>query len=242
MKVVAYLRVSTDLQAEKGLGLEVQERAIKAWAKANGHRVVLWCRDAGVSGSNGLDTRRELPAAIGALSDKEAAGMVVYRLDRLARDLIVQETILAEVRRMGAALFSTSAAESGYLEDDPGDPSRKLIRQVLGAVAEYERAMTRLRLEAGRSRKREKGGYAGHGSPEFGKRAEGGTLVDDPEEQAAIALVARLNAEGKSFREIAAALTAEGHKPKRSATWHPMMVRRIVARLETRAKIHDVGG
>jgi hypothetical protein len=56
--------------------------------------------------------------------------------------------------------------------------------------------------------------------------------VDDSEEQAAIALVARLHAEGKSFREIAAALTAEGHRPKRSSTWHPMMVRRIVARLD----------
>ena len=47
---------------------------------------------------------------------------------------------------MGAEVFSTSDAEQGYLQDDPSDPSRKLIRQVLGAVAEYERAMIRLRL------------------------------------------------------------------------------------------------
>ena len=60
----------------------------------------------------------------------------VYRLDRLARDLIVQETVLAEVKRLGGEVFSTSAAEAGYLSDDPDDPSRKLIRQVLGAVAE----------------------------------------------------------------------------------------------------------
>jgi DNA invertase Pin-like site-specific DNA recombinase len=78
-------------------------------------------------------------------------GVVVYRLDRLARDLIVQETLLAEVWRMGREVFSTSAAEQGYLADDPHAPSRKLIRQVLGAVNEYERSMiSHYRLAAGK--------------------------------------------------------------------------------------------
>jgi DNA invertase Pin-like site-specific DNA recombinase len=52
-KLVGYLRVKTDRQAEAGFGLGVQEKAIRGWAEANGHRVVLWCRDEGVSGSNG---------------------------------------------------------------------------------------------------------------------------------------------------------------------------------------------
>ncbi len=60
-------------------------------------------------------------------SDGTVGGIAVYRLDRLARDLVLQEQLLAEVRRMGGQLFTTSAAEAGYLADDPDDPSRRLI-------------------------------------------------------------------------------------------------------------------
>jgi DNA invertase Pin-like site-specific DNA recombinase len=158
VKLVAYLRVSTDRQAEEGLGLEVQEQAIRALARTERHRVVLWARDEGVSGSNGLETREGLADALEALKSRQAGGLVVYRLDRLARDLVLQEKLLADVRRMGGEVFSTSSAEASYLTDDPDDPSRKLIRQVLGAVNEYERAMIALRLRSGRRKKHDNGG------------------------------------------------------------------------------------
>ena len=67
MNVIAYLRVSTDQQAERGLGLDVQRTAIRAWAKTHGRRVVLWTADEGVSGSNGLDSRVGLADALDAL-------------------------------------------------------------------------------------------------------------------------------------------------------------------------------
>lgn len=229
-RIVGYLRVSTAEQAEHGAGLDVQRRAIQAWARANRHRIVLWAVDAGVSGSNGLDTREGLHDALSALRENEAAGIVVYRLDRLARDLIIQETLLAEVRRLGGEVYSTSAAESAYLGDDPADPSRKLIRQVLGAVAEYERSMIRLRMTAGRRRKAEHGGYIG-GLTTYGYQAEKGELVPDASQQATLARIAELRAGGASLREIAAMLTAEGFQPKRSSRWHPETLRRIVARL-----------
>jgi len=94
MKIAAYLRVSTDRQAEEGLGLEVQEHAIRAWARSQGDRIVMWCRDEGVSGSNGLDTRDGLADALDACKTGHVAGLVVYRLDRLARDLVRQEQLL----------------------------------------------------------------------------------------------------------------------------------------------------
>src|SRR5690349_14217760 len=88
LQVTTYLRVSTDKQADEGLGLDVQREAIRAWAKEHGHRVVRWTADEGISGSNGLDTRVALLEAFDALKDGTAAGLVVYRLDRLARDLV----------------------------------------------------------------------------------------------------------------------------------------------------------
>lgn len=229
-RITAYLRVSTDRQAEEGLGLEIQEQAIRQWATAGGYRIGLWTRDEGVSGSNGLDTREGLSEALGALKDKDVSGVVVYRLDRLARDLIVQETLLAEVRRLGGAVYSTSAAEAGYLEDDPDDPSRRLIRQVLGAVSEYERSMIALRLRSGRRRKAEKGGYA-YGSPAYGFEAKGGELVPAPGEQATVDRIREMHGEGRSLREMIAVLEEEGHRPKRAKRWHPESLARIVRRL-----------
>jgi DNA invertase Pin-like site-specific DNA recombinase len=227
VKLVAYVRVSTDRQAEEGVGLEVQEQAVRSWARANGHRVVAICQDEGVSGSKGLETRMGLPEALSLVKDAKAPGLVVYRF---ARDLVIQETLLAELRRMGAAVFTTSAAETGYLSDDPDDPSRKLIRQVLGAVAEYERGMISLRLRSGPARKAEKGGFA-YGAPGFGYRAEAKELVGDDKEQAALARISELHAAGASLRENAATLQAEGHRPKRSSRWHPGTLARTMTRL-----------
>jgi hypothetical protein len=51
----------------------------------------------------------------------------------------VQESLLDEIARQGGRVFSTSAGEQEVIEDDPDDPSRRLIRQVLAAVSEYER-------------------------------------------------------------------------------------------------------
>jgi DNA invertase Pin-like site-specific DNA recombinase len=231
LKLVAYTRVSTDRQAEHGLGLEIQDTAIRTWAKENGHRIVLWVSDEGVSGSNGLETRIALPDALAAIQSRTAAGLVVYRLDRLARDLVLQEQLLAEIRRLGAKVYTTSSAEAGYLADDPDDPSRKLIRQILGAVNEYERGMIKLRLRSGRARKNHNGGYA-YGPPPLGFRAEGRQLVADDDEQRVVERIRVLRAEGRSLRQIAEALTEEGFKPKRSTIWHPGSVRLIVNRIE----------
>lgn len=230
MKVIAYCRVSTDRQATEGLGLDVQTQAIRAWAKANKHRIVAVCTDAGVSGTNDLENRPSLGDALEHLRTREAQGIVVYRLDRLARDLVLQEQLLADVHRLGGELFSTFASEADYLSDDPDDPSRTLIRQVLGAVAQHDKSMTVLRLKAGRRRKAELGGFA-FGAPAFGYAVtpdRGLAPVDA--EQAAIARALELREQGASLRAIADALTAEGHRPKRAAVWHPVTVSRILAR------------
>lgn len=230
MRVVGYLRVSTDRQAEEGLGLEVQEQAIAAWAKAGGHKLAGIYLDEGVSGSNGIDTREGLVDAIAALKAGDAKGLVVYRLDRLARDLVVQETLLAELRRLGAEAFSTSAAEQGYLGDDPDDPSRALIRQILGAVSQYERAMIALRLRSGRRRKAERGGYA-YGAPPYGWSAVDGELVADEGEQCVLVAMHKMAHEGMTLAGIARELNAEGVPPRRGERWHPTTVKRSLGRV-----------
>src|SRR5581483_3187873 len=104
VRLVAYLRVSSETQVEQGLGLDVQREAIRTWAKNRGHRIVRWAVDEGESGKNGLDTRVGLRDALEALKSHDGDGLVVYRLDRLARSLTLQEGTLAMAWEYGAAV------------------------------------------------------------------------------------------------------------------------------------------
>ena len=209
MKIAAYLRVSTDLQAERGLGLDVQREAIKTWAREHGHKVVSWHSDEGISGSNGLDTRDGLGDALSDLQEHRAEGIAVYRLDRLARDMILQEQLLRDIHTDGGRAFSTMPSEQAVIENDPDDPGRELIRVILGAIGQYERELIKLRLRNGRRRKAAAGGFA-FGSPPYGYRSEGKELVPVPGEQDTLARIDSLRAAGTSWRAIAQTLNDEG--------------------------------
>ena len=228
MKLIAYLRVSTDRQAEDGLGLDVQEQAIRCWAAALGHRVVAWHRDAGVSGSHALGEREGLHDALACLRDGAGDGLVVYRLDRLARKLTVQEAVLAKVWEVGATVYTVDLGE--VARDDPDDPMKTALRQMIGVFAQLERGMINARLRSGRTLKAELGGYAGYGSPRYGRRSSGGVLVVDEHERAAMRRAVELRSDGSSLRDIAATLAAEGYRPRRSDRWHPETLRRLLAR------------
>lgn len=228
-RLIGYLRVSTQGQVDDGAGLETQRETIDRWCAARDHAVA-WVADEGISGSNGVETRAGLAEALD-LVKRGAEGIVVYKLDRLARSLILQEQILDDVRRRGGRVFSCSDTENAYLEDpdaDP-DPTRTLVRQVLGAVAEYERASIRARMAAGTARKAAAGGYA-YGAPPYGWASDGrGSLVKVPAEQAQLDVMRALRDAGTSYRGIVKVLEEAG-VPARRGRWHPDVVRRILAR------------
>jgi len=228
MRLIGYLRVSTTGQADDGYGLKVQRADIQKWAKANGHQVVKWYEDAGVSGTATLVERPGLAAAVDALRPPpQANGLVVARQDRLARQLTVQEAILATVWQAGGSVFSADSGE--ILQDDPDDPVRTLVRQVLGSIAEFDRALINKRLKAGRAAKAEAGGFA-YGSPPYGWRSVNGDLVAVPEEQEALSLMVTMREDGASLPAICTALSEAGHTTKRGGTWHPTTVAKILAR------------
>jgi DNA invertase Pin-like site-specific DNA recombinase len=228
MKLIAYTCVSTDAQADKGYGLGVQWQAITSWAKANGHTIAAWYSDKGVSGSNGLSTRPGIKGALDAIKAPAVDGLVVPRLDRLARDVILQETLLRDFIKPYGLLFSAVATEQDVMEDDPADPARKMVRVILGAVADYERDLIALRLHSGRAAKAAKGGYA-YGGPPYGWRAQDGELVRNEPEQAVITRMRQMQVAGTSLRQIAEALNADGISPRRGR-WHSQTVARALER------------
>jgi DNA invertase Pin-like site-specific DNA recombinase len=227
MRLVAYVRVSSEAQLD-GLGLDVQEQAIRRWARQHGHRIVEVCQDPAQSGTIPFTERPGITCALDSLKHGRADGLVVLNLGRISRLLTDQEAALATVWRHGGQVFTAESGE--VLADDPSDPMRTAMRQMAGVFFQLDRAMTVKRLRDGRRLKAERGGYA-HGRPPFGWKAEGGELVEDPAEQAALARIAELHRDGCSLRQIAAALKAEGHEPRRGQRWHPNTLARILERL-----------
>ena len=229
MDLVAYLRVSSDSQID-GFGLPVQRKACRAWAKANGHRIVDEIVDAGVSGTRDAVDRPGLPRALDMLRPPpRARGLLVARLDRLARALTVQEAVLAVAWKSDASVFTADSGE--VLRDDPDDPMRTAIRQVQGAFAQLERSLVVKRMRDGRQAKREQGDHA-VGQHPFGKRSggRGADGVADADEQAALARILQLRAEGLSYRAVCHALDLDGLRPRRADCWSPAVVRRIAQR------------
>lgn len=224
-RAIGYVRVSTQEQVS-GFGLDVQRKAVRDYCTAQGYRLVSVLSDEGISGSNGLDTREGLATALAVIERHESDVLVVYRLDRLARDLMLQETTIARLRAAGASVESVTEADI-----DSDDPTRVLVRQVLGAIGQYEKALIRGRMMAGRAAKAASGGYAA-GRPAFGYRAEGGQLVAEQREQEAVRMVVRLRREGLSLRQIGTRLEDSGYRPKVGERWQANQVRRIVERAE----------
>lgn len=225
LRLVGYIRVSTAAQVD-AFGPDVQRSAIQAWAKANGHKIVHWCQEA-ISGTTAAEDRPGLMCAVDELHQGRADGVVLYTLDRLARALHVQEAALGLLWRAGGQVFTVDAGE--VREDDPEDPTRTLIRQVLGAVAQFERQTIVNRMKRGRHAKTSKGGYGG-GAPAFGARSAGGHLVVDEDEAATVGRIMELHAAGESLRSIASTLAAEGRTAKRGGAWQPTTIARVIRR------------
>jgi DNA invertase Pin-like site-specific DNA recombinase len=133
------------------------------------------------------------------------------------------------VWKHGGRVFACDAGE--VRQEDPHEPMRTAMRQVLGVWEQLERGTTAARMQAGRRRKAARGGFA-YGAPLYGKRAVHGELVDDPAEQRVVARIRELHAAGVSLRQIAQTLDAEGVRPRRGRRWQDRTVAKIVARLE----------
>ena len=150
MTTLAYLRVSTDQQTDSGAGLEAQYEACR---KAAGELAGVY-RDAGVSGSTGLDKRPALLEAIGVLNPGDV--LLVAKRDRLGRDPLVVAMIESAVQRKGARIMS--AAGEGTGSDSPSDI---LMRRIIDAFAEYERLIIGARTKAALRAKKARGERVG---------------------------------------------------------------------------------
>lgn len=218
---VAYLRVSTD---EQHLGPEAQRTAIEAWADRAGVTVAAWHADRGLSGASPIDKRPGLLAAIEDLRTHGAGVLVVAKRDRLARDVVIAATIERLAQRCGAVVTSADGVGAG------DGPESALMRTLVDAFAQYERALIRARTKVALAAKSRRGERVG-GVPIGQRLVEGdpSRVEADPAEAKVVAFVMRARGRGRTYRQIADALLAKGHRPRGQA-WHVTTLRRMVAR------------
>jgi DNA invertase Pin-like site-specific DNA recombinase len=212
MKAFGYLRVSGKGQVD-GDGFPRQLKAIKEYAAAHDIKIVNVYREEGVSGTKESADRPAWSELMIALHSNGVRVVIIERLDRLARDLMVQETIVADLRKHGFELVSV--AEPDLMANDP---TRILVRQMMGAVAQYEKNQIVLKLRGARLRKRAREGRC-EGRKPFG-------YYDG--EAGAIERMKALRAAGMGFDRIAAQMNAEGLNTRTGKRWHGLVVNRIL--------------
>lgn len=215
-KAFAYLRVSGKGQVE-GDGFPRQLEAIKKYAAANDIKIAKVYREEGVSGTTDWIDRPAFSEMMTALLANGTRTVLVERLDRLARDLMVQESIIADFKRKGLSIISV--AEPDLCSDDP---SRVLMRQLLGAFFQYEKSMIVLKLRGARVRKRATDGHC-EGRKPYGER---------PGEAKVIEQIQSLRDAGMAMDTIAETLNTAGTKPRKGSQWYGSSVRNVLLRGE----------
>lgn len=223
--VVAYLRVSSQEQAEEGLSLETQSHRLRMYAKLNDYNLVAVETDAGRSGG-----RMDRPALERVLERVETGGataILVVKLDRLTRSLRDLLWLLDKLDQWDAGVISL-----GETFDTQTAAGRAMV-QMIGVFAEWELATTRERTAHVRARKQENGEHVGGKAPigyRVAKNEKGvSILVPDDRERQAMKMARELRQRmGCSLQGVADAFNEEGLQRRNGRPWTRQAVARLV--------------
>lgn len=215
---VAYLRTSSRTNLD-GDSAPRQRQAIEEYAKRHGHELVMEFHDTAVSGTDPIDTRPGFQALLEYLAGNGAKVILIENASRFARDLAVQLAGHKLLLDLGYELIPVDAPNH-FTEDTP---TAAMVRQILGAVAEFEKAQLVAKLRGARDR----------ASKEVGRRVEGnhGYRVSSPElirEAKRLARKSPKTGKTKSLREIAAQLAQLGFTTANGQPFSASQVQRLV--------------
>lgn len=224
VRAIIYTRFSPRRNAEDCESCEVQAAQCRQFAARAGWEVVGAFEDRDASGSDA--DRPGLAAAVGALSRGDI--LLVYKRDRLARDVLIAEL----TRRRVAAVGARIVAVSGDIDGDANDPTVIFVRQIMDAVAELERkqiaARTRDAMRQHQRNGRRMGRYAPYGwklDP-----VDPSTLVPEPTERQAIDRIREMAEHGMTVAAICRVMDEDMPDAARGGNWNRRTVGKILSR------------
>lgn len=221
-RTIAYLRVSTEKQADRGVSLDAQRSKVAAYAELYDLELVETIVDAGESAKS-LD-RPGLQRALSMLKTGRADALLVVKLDRLTRSVVDLGTLVDRYFAPGkAALLSVGE------QIDTRSAAGRLVLNVLASVSQWEREAIGERTATAMQHKASQGEYTGGQAP-YGRRvaADGARLEEDAQEAQARALARQLREQGLSLRGVAAELHRRGVRSRTGRGFAPVQVKRMV--------------
>ena len=210
MKVIAYLRVSTDRQ---DLSMDAQRGLIERWAAYRENEIVAWLSDPDVSGKTPIAERDGGREALRLLAAGEADGIVVTKLDRLSRDVADFAATLKQFREKGWTIAALD------FDIDTATTNGEMFANMLINLSQWERRTISDRTRAALAELKRQGKPVGR--PALMR-------LDSPE----VRYVERARARGESVSSIARELNQLGFKPPKGKQFYPASVAKLFTRLD----------
>ena len=216
MRVIGYIRVSTNGQGASGAGLDAQEQAIRAECQHRGWELVSVAQE--VASGASMDKRDALNAAIAAIEAGDADALVAAKLDRLSRSMMDFATMLERAR---AKRWKIIVLDLGL---DMSSPQGEFVAGIMVSVAQFERRLIGERTKAALAVRKAQGIVPG---PKRKDRSDLYPLIRQ---------MVAAKRQGWTYRRIAAQLNDEGIPGAGGGKWDHGFVRRLMLRY-----LEDVG-
>jgi len=202
-----------------GEGPDRQQDTIGAFAKGHDYKIAHWYVESHTG--KDLEGRPQFSAMRSAMVSNGVHCVIVEKLDRLARSVLIQETIIADFKEKRILLVSATPGEEDLCGDDP---TRVVIRQILAAFFEYERTVIVRNLMDARERIKRDGRKPGQknysSDPIANKRAEGRKPYGEkPGEEATLARIYELRNQGMNCEQIVQFLNGAGIPSRYGRGW-----------------------
>ena len=223
-KVFVYLRVSTPGQID-GYGFDRQEETCRDFARKAGYEIIGVFREEGISGAKDKTERPAFQEMMTAILANGVKTVLVESMDRLARELRIQETLLIYLASKGVGLISARTGEN-VTEAIQGDPLRKALIQMQGVFSELEKNQLARRLRKGREKAKQEKGKC-EGRKPYGETPEEQKIV---QRIRAMRRTRKNKTPGMTLQEIADRLNGEGIKTKDGKTWTPVQIFNVVGK------------
>lgn len=211
MKILAYLRVSTDLQVESRCGIDAQKDACNKFAEKYERPIDQMFIDEGVSGISSIEERPALRAAIHEISKGDI--LVVAKRDRIGRDPIIVAMIESCIAKKEAKLVSVAG------EGTEGNTAVDvLMRRMIDAFAEFERNITITRIRDAMQAKKKRGERVGY-IPFGFEQGDGNKIIPKLSEQVILKKMMEFRELRWSMRDIMRELNSVGMFNRDNRKW-----------------------
>ena len=222
INVAIYIRVSTREQALEGYSLDAQEHTLTEYCKSHNYVIVKIYRDEGISAKN----VKNRPGLLQLLEDSKAGSfdtILVWKLTRFSRNMADLMTMCEDLDKRGIALVSYSEAF------DSTTPAGRMIRSMLGTVAQFEREVTSENVLLAMYERAKQGKRTCSDVLGYDMDGTDSLKINQPEAEY-VRFVFDNFLKYKNLSEVAALAREKGYKGKRGCIPQPESIRKILTR------------